>query len=77
MDINKYRENEELKHKVKAISIIGEIGKVANDVLLIQFFQDNVITLGLNTEYYLPATMSKREIQRLFKMKLYKDTIIA
>ena len=77
VDINKYRENEELKHKVKAISIIGERGKVANDVLLIQFFQDNVITLGLNTEYYLPATMSKREIQRLFKMKLYKDTIIA
>ena len=55
----------------------AEILKAANDVLLIQFFQDNVITLGLNTEYYLPETMSKREIQRLFEMKPYKGTIIA
>lgn len=77
MDINKYKGDEELKHKVKAIcSIVWEIGKAANDVLLIQFFQDNVITLGLNSEYYLPETMSKREIQHLFEMKSYKGTII-
>lgn len=77
VDINKYKGDEELKHKVKAIcSIVWEIGKAANDVLLIQFFQDNVITLGLNSEYYLPETMSKREIQHLFEMKSYKGTII-
>ena len=77
MDINKYKGDEELKHKVKAICSIGwEIGKAANDVVLIQFFQDNVITLGLNSEYYLPETMSKREIQHLFEMKSYKGTII-
>ena len=46
----------------------------ANDVLLIQFFQDNVITLGLNSEYYLPETMNKRKIQRLFESKPYKIT---
>ena len=78
VDINKYKGDEGLKSKVKAIcTIVWEIGKAANDVLLIQFFQDNVITLGLNTEYYLPETMSKREIQRLFEMKPYKGTIIA
>lgn len=77
VDINKYKGDEELKHKVKAIcSIVWEIGKAANDVLLIQFFQDNVITFGLNSEYYLPETMSKREIQHLFEMKSYKGTII-
>ena len=77
VDINRYKGDEELKYKVKAIcTIVWEIGKAANDVLLIQFFQDNVITLGLNSEYYLPETMSKREIQRLFEMKPYKGTII-
>lgn len=51
--------------------------KAAHDILLIQFFQDNVITLGLNTEYYLPKTMSKRQIESLFNMKSYKGVIIA
>ena len=67
-----------MKKKVRGIcTIIWEIGKAAHDILLIQFFQDNVITLGLNTEYYLPKTMSKRQIESLFNMKSYKGVIIA
>lgn len=78
IDIEKYKGNKELKKKVRSIcTIIWEIGKAAKDILLIQFFQDNVITLGLNTEYYLPKTMSKRQIESLFNMKSYKGVIIA
>lgn len=78
IDIAKYKGNKELKKKVRGIcTIIWEIGKAAKDILLIQFFQDNVITLGLNTEYYLSKTMSKRQIESLFDMKPYKGTIIA
>ena len=78
IDIEKYKGNKELKKKVRGIcTIIWEIGKAAHDILLIQFFQDNVITLGLNTEYYLPKTMSKRQIESLFNMKSYKGVIIA
>lgn len=78
IDRNKHFGSKELKTKVKSIcTIVWEIGKASNDVILIQFFQDNVITLGLNTQYYLSKTMSKREVQQLFNMKSYKGTIIA
>lgn len=78
IDIEKYKGNKELKKKVRGIcTIIWEIGKAAKDILLIQFFQDNLITLGLNTEYYLPRTMSKEQIEFLFDMKSYKGVIIA
>lgn len=78
LDIARYKGNEELKRKVRDIcTIVWEIGKAAHDILLIQFFQDNVITLGLNTKYYLPRTMDKRMIELYFEMKPYRGTIIA
>lgn len=78
LNIARYKGNEELKKKVRSIcTIIWEIGKAAHDILLIQFFQDNVITLGLNTEYYLPRTMDKRMIELYFETEPYKGTIIA
>lgn len=79
INISLYKGNAELKKRVSQIQqIVWEIGKGLHDVLLIQFFQANVIELNINTDYYLNRVMSKEDIENFFNnWEAYKGIIIS
>lgn len=79
VNITQIKGNIELKQKVSQIQhIIWEIAKASRDVLLIQFFQTNVIELNLHTPYLLTQVLSRKEIENFFdNWKPYTGTIIA
>lgn len=79
VNITQIKGNIELKQKVSQIQhIIWEIAKASRDVLLVQFFQTNVIELNLHTPYLLTQVLSRKEIENFFdNWKPYTGTIIA
>lgn len=76
VDISKYANNAELKKRVSQISfIVWNIGRVTDDIQLIQLFQNNIISLGLNSKN-IGRVMEEKEIRYLFKYLLYDGNII-
>ena len=70
VDISKYANNAELKKRVSQISfIVWNIGRVTDDIQLIQLFQNNIISLGLNSKN-IGRVMEEKEI-RYFFTQLY------
>ncbi|MDC2364862.1 phage integrase SAM-like domain-containing protein [Bacteroides ovatus] len=76
VDISKYANNAELKKKVSQISfIVWNIGRMTDDIQLIQLFQNNIISLGLNSKN-IGRVMEEKEIRDFFKYLLYDGNII-
>lgn len=76
IDKSKYANNEELKKKVSQICfIVWMMGIQTDDIQLIQLFQNNIISLGLNSKS-VKEVMTEKEIRHYFRCIHYDGNII-
>lgn len=76
IDKSKYANNEELKKKVSQICfIVWMMGIQTDDIQLIQLFQNNIISLGLNSKS-IKEVMTEKEIRYYFRCIHYDGNII-
>lgn len=76
IDKSKYVNNEELKKKVSQICfIVWVMGIQTDDIQLIQLFQNNIISLGLNSKS-VKEVMTEKEIRYYFRCIHYDGNII-
>lgn len=76
IDKSKYANNEELKKKVSQICfIVWMMGIQTDDIQLIQLFQNNIISLGLNSKS-IKEVMTEKEIRHYFRCIHYDGNII-
>lgn len=76
IDKSKYANNEELKKKVSQICfIVWVMGIQTDDIQLIQLFQNNIISLGLNSKS-VKEVMTEKEIRYYFRCIHYDGNII-